>query len=425
MDTFKNFAAANLAAGITSGATSAAVVSGKGSRFPAVPFNAVIWNFTDYPDPSDDPDVEVVRVTNRVSDTLTITRAQESTSAAAHNTGGKTYRIIAPLTAKVLNEDLPALIATIPQGPQGETGPQGPQGDTGPQGPQGPQGIQGPQGDTGPQGIQGPQGDTGPQGIQGPQGDTGPQGIQGPQGDTGPQGIQGPQGDTGPQGIQGPQGDTGPQGIQGPQGDTGPQGIQGPAGTNASMIVREADGGTSVSGATTIEFPGATVTEVSAGVARVELSVAPSGDTPVLHSELFTASENQSGFALTYDPLNGVTGVVYVRVGALLSPYDGSWWIDPGSLEFSSGQPAGTEVEIRYWRTAPTGTAPYIEGFLATEGATNFDLAFVPLAVCLVAVNGVAQGPTAWSITTGPDGKILSFVSGLTAGDIVQISYLY
>ena len=377
MDTFKNFAAANLAAGITSGATSAAVVSGKGSRFPAVPFNAVIWNFTDYPDPSDDPDVEVVRVTNRVSDTLTITRAQESTSAAAHNTGGKTYRIIAPLTAKVLNEDLPALIATIPQGPQGETGPQGPQGDTGPQGPQG------------------------------------------------PQGIQGPQGDTGPQGIQGPQGDTGPQGIQGPQGDTGPQGIQGPAGTNASMIVREADGGTSVSGATTIEFPGATVTEVSAGVARVELSVAPSGDTPVLHSELFTASENQSGFALTYDPLNGVTGVVYVRVGALLSPYDGSWWIDPGSLEFSSGQPAGTEVEIRYWRTAPTGTAPYIEGFLATEGATNFDLAFVPLAVCLVAVNGVAQGPTAWSITTGPDGKILSFVSGLTAGDIVQISYLY
>ena len=377
MDTFKNFAAANLAAGITSGATSAAVVSGKGSRFPAVPFNAVIWNFTDYPDPSDDPDVEVVRVTNRVSDTLTITRAQESTSAAAHNTGGKTYRIIAPLTAKVLNEDLPALIATIPQGPQGETGPQGPQGETGPQGPQG------------------------------------------------PQGIQGPQGDTGPQGIQGPQGDTGPQGIQGPQGDTGPQGIQGPAGTNASMIVREADGGTSVSGATTIEFPGATVTEVSAGVARVELSVAPSGDTPVLHSELFTASENQSGFALTYDPLNGVTGVVYVRVGALLSPYDGSWWIDPGSLEFSSGQPAGTEVEIRYWRTAPTGTAPYIEGFLATEGATNFDLAFVPLAVCLVAVNGVAQGPTAWSITTGPDGKILSFVSGLTAGDIVQISYLY
>ena len=157
----------------------------------------------------------------------------------------------------------------------------------------------------------------------------------------------------------------------------------------------------------------------------MELSVAPSGDTPVLHSELFTASENQSGFALTYDPLNGVTGVVYVRVGALLSPYDGSWWIDPGSLEFSSGQPAGTEVEIRYWRTAPTGTAPYIEGFLATEGATNFDLAFVPLAVCLVAVNGVAQGPTAWSITTGPDGKILSFVSGLTAGDIVQISYLY
>ena len=75
--------------------------------------------------------------------------------------------------------------ATIPTGPQGETGPQGPQGERGPQGIQGPQGERGLTGETGPQG---PQGLTGAQGPQGPQGLTGPQGPQGIAGQNGTDG---------------------------------------------------------------------------------------------------------------------------------------------------------------------------------------------------------------------------------------------
>lgn len=131
MDTFKNFAAANLASGISSADLSATVVAGRGAKFPTTAFTAVVWNFTDYPDPSDDPSTEVVRVSSRAGDVLTIVRGQEGTTPANHNTAGKTYRVIAPLTAKALNDDLPALIATIPQGPMGPAGPTGPTGATG------------------------------------------------------------------------------------------------------------------------------------------------------------------------------------------------------------------------------------------------------------------------------------------------------
>lgn len=106
MDAAKNFAKATLSQGYESTATSVDVLTGEGARFPAVPFNAVWWNATDFPDPSDDPIVEVVRVTGITSDTLTITRAQEGTAAEDHNLAGKTYKMIAGLTARTINEDL-------------------------------------------------------------------------------------------------------------------------------------------------------------------------------------------------------------------------------------------------------------------------------------------------------------------------------
>lgn len=108
MDQAKNGARATLASGITAAATSVSLTTGHGARMPAVPFNAWIYNSTDYAsDPHDDPGYEIVRVTNRSSDTLTVTRAQEATGASDHNTSGKTYRLVAGQTAKVINTDLP------------------------------------------------------------------------------------------------------------------------------------------------------------------------------------------------------------------------------------------------------------------------------------------------------------------------------
>jgi hypothetical protein len=104
MDHFKNFAKSVLAAGIVSSATSLDVSAGEGARFPPAPFNLTLWNATDFPSASDDPDKEIVRVTAVVSDTFTIVRAQEGTLAADHNTGGKTYGAVAAITSKLLTD---------------------------------------------------------------------------------------------------------------------------------------------------------------------------------------------------------------------------------------------------------------------------------------------------------------------------------
>lgn len=107
-DPVVNFGKATVSTGYTSGATSIVVTSGGGARFPDPAtqgaFNLVWWNSTDYPDPSDDPNREIVRCTARSSDTFTITRGQEGTSATSKNTSSKTYKIILSATAKIYTD---------------------------------------------------------------------------------------------------------------------------------------------------------------------------------------------------------------------------------------------------------------------------------------------------------------------------------
>lgn len=102
IDPVLNFAKVTVNAGYASGETAIALSGGHGAKLPdpavSGAFNLVWWNFTDYPDPSDDPDVEIVRCTARTTDTLTVTRAQEGTSDANHNTGGKTYKMLLAFT---------------------------------------------------------------------------------------------------------------------------------------------------------------------------------------------------------------------------------------------------------------------------------------------------------------------------------------
>jgi hypothetical protein len=81
-----------------SSGTSLTVTSGQGTRFPAVPFNATIWATGEIPVPSN---AEIVRVTNIAGDVLTITRAQESTSARSILVGDQ---IAATITVKTLTD---------------------------------------------------------------------------------------------------------------------------------------------------------------------------------------------------------------------------------------------------------------------------------------------------------------------------------
>src|SRR5579859_942503 len=112
LDAFKNNAKVTVSLGYDNVATQIVLQAGDGNKLPAVPFNGMWWNSTTYSDPTDDPNKEIIRFTTQTNtDTFTIVRAQESTSAATHNTAGKVYKIVVGLTAKTLNTDIPATYA--------------------------------------------------------------------------------------------------------------------------------------------------------------------------------------------------------------------------------------------------------------------------------------------------------------------------
>jgi len=69
-------------------------------------YNPAWYNATDYPDPADDPNKEIVRVTGRdtLNNKLTVTRAQEGTPATTKNTAGATYKLVLGPTKKVMDE---------------------------------------------------------------------------------------------------------------------------------------------------------------------------------------------------------------------------------------------------------------------------------------------------------------------------------
>lgn len=99
-DSHKNFAYSTVATAPSPAAsgTSLVVATGDGTKFPSVPFNATVWPTGAQPSSTN---AEIVRVTNISTDTLTITRTQESTSARTIIVGDQ---IAATLTAKTFTD---------------------------------------------------------------------------------------------------------------------------------------------------------------------------------------------------------------------------------------------------------------------------------------------------------------------------------
>ena len=104
LDSVANFITLILSQGYGASDTTITVASG-GSSLPAAPFNMVWWNSTDYPNPANDPNVEIVRVTKRERQhSHGFLRAQESTLASTKNNAGKTYSLILGITAKMITD---------------------------------------------------------------------------------------------------------------------------------------------------------------------------------------------------------------------------------------------------------------------------------------------------------------------------------
>lgn len=90
---YKNNATATLSASITSSTTSLTVTAGQGALFPPATTGGDYFYATLV---SSTGTIEIVKVTNRSTDTFTIVRAQDSTTASAFGTGSRfELRIVA------------------------------------------------------------------------------------------------------------------------------------------------------------------------------------------------------------------------------------------------------------------------------------------------------------------------------------------
>lgn len=105
LDQVKNFGKVTVSSnGYTSFDTVIVLSVGDGPKLPdpaAGQFNLVWWDITLYADPSDDPNVEIVRCTIRDGDILTVSRGEENTVTSNKNTPGHVYKMILSPTRKM------------------------------------------------------------------------------------------------------------------------------------------------------------------------------------------------------------------------------------------------------------------------------------------------------------------------------------
>jgi len=103
LDQTKNFSKAQTSILHNSAATSITLDASEGGKLPdpAIGNYNLTWHDkTNFPDPSDDPSVEIVRVTDKVGDVLTVVRGQEGTVATDKNTPSAVYQFLLTPTDK-------------------------------------------------------------------------------------------------------------------------------------------------------------------------------------------------------------------------------------------------------------------------------------------------------------------------------------
>lgn len=105
LDAVSNFVRGSTDASVDSTQTSVSVADASIFPDPATDgeYNVVIWDVDSFPRPDQDPDVEILRVTaiDTGTNTLTVTRGQETTSGASHPSGSAVH--LSP-TAKMFGD---------------------------------------------------------------------------------------------------------------------------------------------------------------------------------------------------------------------------------------------------------------------------------------------------------------------------------
>lgn len=107
VDQVANFVHVTVSTGYDASATDIVLSSGEGSELPdptGENYNLVWYDYTNYPGVDSDPNAEIIRVTAKSSDTITVIRNQEGSGASIKNTVDATYKMFLGPTAKTISD---------------------------------------------------------------------------------------------------------------------------------------------------------------------------------------------------------------------------------------------------------------------------------------------------------------------------------
>lgn len=108
---FVDFAVGTVSGGVPSTSGFIDLITNHGLKFPNTsvtnrPFYLTYWNSTDYTDPTDDPNVEIVQCYKRAADRLYIRRGCFATTPTNKNIVGKTYKVAQFFDQSIINRKL-------------------------------------------------------------------------------------------------------------------------------------------------------------------------------------------------------------------------------------------------------------------------------------------------------------------------------
>lgn len=139
---------------------------------------------------------------------------------------------------------------------------------------------------------------------------------------------------------------------------------------------------------------------------------------PFLSRNDFDGDGSTVAFVLTAAP--ATSGIVAVTLNGALQPV-AAWSLSGATVTMTAAPLTGDVLSVVYYTIGPSGMTHTQEDFTGA-GGTDFTLAHAPTAVLMVALGGVIQLATAWSIVSS---TTLRFASAVTSGDAVSITYTY
>lgn len=127
MQPIRNFCMVEVATGYDAVATVISLIANDGAKLPDPAaegsFNLVWFNYSDHKNPSDDPFREIIKVTAKTNDQLTIQRGRENIPSTAKNLLGKIYKLVLTLTKENFDSIVPGWHGAIPDRNDGNIEP--------------------------------------------------------------------------------------------------------------------------------------------------------------------------------------------------------------------------------------------------------------------------------------------------------------